>query len=142
MKIELTDTPTIEDEVFVVANTRAHNFAVVPNDFRKVCAFLRDDSDRITGGLVGTTYWHYLDISFLWVAEEHRQRGYATQLMNLVEAEAIARGCTNALVDTFSFQARGFYEKQGFKVFGCLGGFSGQHERYYMHKPLLTAVNA
>ncbi len=134
--IEITETPKLEDEAFVMAHTRAYNAAFTANDFRKVCAFIRDAEGNIIGGLTGITYWQYLEISFLWVAQEHRQHGYASKLVAAAEAEALARGCEHALVDTFSFQARGFYEKQGFQVFGHLVGFCGKHERYYMHKAL------
>ncbi len=142
IQIELTEKPKLEDEAFVMAHTRAHNAAFTPNDFRKMCVFIRNADGELIGGLTGTTYWQYLDIAFLWVSQVHRQQGYASKLVAAAETEALARGCTHALVDTFSFQARGFYEKQGFQVFGCLPGFCGKHERYYMHKSLITTQKA
>jgi hypothetical protein len=36
------------------------------------------------------------------------------------EQEAKARGCRGAWLDTYSFQARGFYERLGYAVFGAL----------------------
>lgn len=40
--------------------------------------------------------------------------------MKRAELYAVERGCTNAFLDTFSFQARPFYEKLGYRVFGIL----------------------
>jgi hypothetical protein len=42
--------------------------------------------------------------------------------------------------DTFSFQARGFYEKLDYSEFGRLSGFSGAHERHFMKKDLAAVV--
>ena len=42
----------------------------------------------------------------------------------------------HALLDTYNFQALGFYQKNGYKVFGRLTGFSGKHDRHYLHKEL------
>ena len=46
------------------------------------------------------------------------------------------RGCHAVRRDTASWQARGFYEKQGYAVFGELDlGFDG-HRLYFMRKDL------
>ncbi|HKR60464.1 MAG TPA: hypothetical protein VJS64_12080, partial [Pyrinomonadaceae bacterium] len=60
----------------------------------------------------------------------------ATALIAAAECEALNRGCSNVLLDTFSFQALGFYKKLGYTEFGCLSGFAGGHERRYLHKSL------
>ena len=53
------------------------------------------------------------------------------------EAEAIRRGCLGAWLDTFSFQARGFYERLGYAVFGALADYPPGHDRFFMQKPLV-----
>ena len=40
--------------------------------------------------------------------------------MNDAEREAIRRGCRGAWLDTYSFQARGFYERLGYTIFGTI----------------------
>jgi ribosomal protein S18 acetylase RimI-like enzyme len=54
------------------------------------------------------------------------------------EAEAVARenGCTGIWLDTFSFQAPGFYEKLGYTVFGTLADYPPGHSRFFLHKTL------
>jgi peptidoglycan hydrolase-like protein with peptidoglycan-binding domain len=54
-----------------------------------------------------------------------RGHGFGRELMKRAELYAVERGCTDAFLDTFSFQARPFYEKLGHRVFGMLGPIDG-----------------
>ncbi|SDH23999.1 Acetyltransferase (GNAT) family protein [Paraburkholderia steynii] len=136
MRIELTDSPDARDEAFVIAQTRAFNAAFTKEDVRPLSVFIRDGEDRILGGLTAKTYWEYLEIQFLWIDESHRANGLASDLMTTAEKEAANRGCKHVFLDTLSFQALGFYEKLGYSEFGRLEGFSGRHDRHFLHKSL------
>jgi ribosomal protein S18 acetylase RimI-like enzyme len=136
MKIEVTSSPSEKDERYIVAKTREYNSTFVPADSKPLCVFARDPGGNIVGGLTGKTYWNYLEVSFLWVQEDKRRAGHATALMSAAEEEARRRGCCSVLLDTFSFQALGFYTKLGYKEFGRISGFSGNHERHYLLKIL------
>ena len=92
-------------------------------------------TERSLAGFPGN-YWNYLEVSFLWVHEQHRGFGHATALMSAAEAEALRRGCFNVVLDTFSFQALGFYKKLGYEEFGQLSRFTGGHVRHYLYKSL------
>ena len=59
--------------------------------------------------------------------------------MKQAEALALARGCDAIFLDTFDFQAPGFYEKLGFEVFGVLPDYPRGHKRFYMVKQLAQA---
>ena len=52
------------------------------------------------------------------------------------EAEARKRGIRNVYLDTFSFQAPGFYKKLGYREFGKLKDFPPGHTRHWMTKAL------
>ena len=56
--------------------------------------------------------------------------------MNRFEAEAARRACTLIYLDTFSFQARPFYENRGYKVVLETQGFTNSIVKYTMHKQL------
>jgi hypothetical protein len=56
--------------------------------------------------------------------------------MSQAEREAIRRGCRGAWLDTFSFQARGFYERLGYTVFGTIAGCPPGHSRFFLKKDL------
>lgn len=101
---------------------------------RPLSLLLEDAQGSVVGGFYGTTYWQWMEIIALWVAPPLRGRGYARRLVLLAEESAGTRGCHGAFVDTFSFQARGFYEKLGYQVFGSLPQFPAGHERFYLRK--------
>jgi ribosomal protein S18 acetylase RimI-like enzyme len=136
MKIEVTAERNEQDDNFVVAQIQAHNNAATVNDFKALRTFVRDEQGNIIGGLLATTYWQYIEVHVLWVSEAHRNAGHASRLLQAAEDEARQRGCKHAFLDTFSFQALGFYRKQGYSEFGRLEEFSGKHDRHYLHKRL------
>lgn len=142
MRIEITDFPRKEDEAFVIAKTIEFNDAFTKMDGKSLSVFARSVEGEITGGLTGKTCWNYLEISYLWVSSSHREAGIGTKLMIAAEAEASARGCPNVVLDTFSFQALGFYKRLGYEEFGRLEGYSGKHARHYLYKKLEQADEA
>ena len=54
-----------------------------------------------------------------------------------MEQAAKERGCTYAHLDTFSFQARPFYEALGYEVFGILDDYPPGHHKFFMKKALM-----
>lgn len=74
----------------------------------------------------------------MWVHAELRGRGLGRHLMEMAEQEGRRLGCHGAYLDTFSFQARPFYERCGYEVFGVLERFPDEHQRYFMRKRLDT----
>jgi GNAT superfamily N-acetyltransferase len=79
-----------------------------------------------------------LFIRYLWVSDSLRGRGIGRELMAGAEAHALERGCHSAWLDTFSFQAPGFYPRLGYTVFGELDYPPG-HKRIFLQKRLAGA---
>ncbi|MDP9315272.1 MAG: GNAT family N-acetyltransferase [Chloroflexota bacterium] len=96
--------------------------------------FLRDEHQTIVGGLTASTYWVWLDIDNLWLHENLRHHGYGGQLLQRAEQVAIQRGCHHARLSTFSFQARGFYEKFGYYVIGQLTDYPPGESYFWLRK--------
>ncbi|MBW4442967.1 MAG: putative N-acetylmannosamine-6-phosphate 2-epimerase [Plectolyngbya sp. WJT66-NPBG17] len=96
--------------------------------------FLIDDRQKIRAGLVGLTRWNWLLIETLWVDESLRQQGFGRRMMMLAEQEAKQRGCTEAILDTFSFQAKGFYEKLGYEMFAQVDDYPSGYSFYQLKK--------
>ena len=103
---------------------------------KMLCYLLETDGKEVVGGVIGETHWDWLYINLMWIREDLRGRGYGKQLLELAEEEARKRGAKNAYLDTFSFQAPGFYKKFGYQVFGELQDFPEGHQRYYCRKEL------
>ncbi len=117
------------------------NAVAVGRDATRVAVvqLAHDDVGVLIGGLIGFRRWDWLYIDHLWVAAAHRHAGIGSQLLRAAEAEAIVHGCTHALLDTFSFQARGFYERLGYRVFATLDDCPAGHQAHYMTKALRPA---
>ena len=96
---------------------------------------LRDpDTQAVVGGLYGMGGFGWAFVKYLAVPDEYRGQGLGSRL--LAEAEAIARtrGYIGVWLDTFEFQARPFYEKLGYTVFGELEGAPNAIPRYFLKK--------
>ena len=106
-----------------------------PSDFEQVAVVLRTGND-IVGGLWGKTVYGWLFVEYLIVPETLRGRDLGAQLMREAERLATERGCVGAWLTTFTFQARGFYEKLGYSVFGELENSPGDNVRLFMRKRL------
>ncbi len=76
-------------------------------------------------------------VSILWVDENHRGKYYGSLLLNHVEDAARQLGAKLIHLDTFDFQARGFYIKQGYQEFASLPGHpAANNTAFYMKKIL------
>ncbi|NIH11546.1 MAG: GNAT family N-acetyltransferase [Serratia symbiotica] len=136
MNINVTDQPNPNDKEFIIDSLWAHNDKTQPVDIHPLFLTLTDDDNQIVAGLVARTWWGGLEVQYLWVGDQYRQSGYGRQLMLQAEEEARKRGCHMACVDTFDFQAKGFYEKLGYRVFGDFPGYAHRHTRHYLAKNL------
>jgi GNAT superfamily N-acetyltransferase len=80
--------------------------------------------------------WGILYIDVLFVEESHRGQQLGSLLLSKVEAEAKSMGASLSHLDTFDWQAKDFYLKQRYEVFGVFEGCPKGHKRYYMKKTL------
>jgi GNAT superfamily N-acetyltransferase len=90
------------------------------------------ETEAVLGGLWGDTGFMQLHVGQLFVSESLRGNGHGSRLILCAEQEARRRGCVGAWLDTFSFQARGFYERLGYAVFGTIDDFPPGHSRLFM----------
>jgi len=70
----------------------------------------------------------------LWVDEAERSRRIGEQLMQQMEEYARSIHCRLMVVETFSFQAPGFYKKLGFREFGVIEDHPAGHSFHYFEK--------
>jgi GNAT superfamily N-acetyltransferase len=133
--IDIPEAPAAEDREAVLALLAEHNEASgYPPDSRPLAVLLRDESGIVVGGLWGKTGYDWLFVEFLVVPEALRGRGVGARLMEAAEAAAKARGCVGAWLTTFPFQARGFYEKLGYGLFGEIENSPGDNVRLFLKK--------
>lgn len=139
MKIDIVESASQDDRQLVERALIDHatDAGIEQRNYRPLSVFLRDDGNSTVGGIIGATVWGWLEIKLLWVSAEHRDQGFGTKLVRAAEAEAERRGCHHALVDTFDFQARGFYERMGYERFGRLDDYPKGHARFFFQKQLI-----
>ena len=138
----LTDAGEAADRESILRGLQRFNEAGGgPSDFRPLAVLLRGEGGETIGGLWGRTAWCWLFVELLFVPEPLRRAGAGRELMRRAEAEAIKRGCLGAWLDTFSFQARGFYERLGYSVFGQLDSYPPGHSRFFLRKSLVPATS-
>jgi GNAT superfamily N-acetyltransferase len=142
--ITLTDAPDPSARQAVLSGLIAYNAAWTgPTTYQPLALLLTDPADGpVIGGLWGGTHFGYLFIELLYLPEALRRSGLGSRLIRAAEAEALRRGCTAVWLDTFSFQARGFYEKLGYSVFGTLPDCPPGHSRYFLRRQLTASRDA
>lgn len=117
MKIERIDSITPEFEEVVYRGF--DNFAEQNNielNFSSFVFALKDEQNKICGGLVGGTLYDGVHIKDLLVDESLRHRGYGFKLISEVEALFKGKEYTHITLSTYEFQAPKFYEKCGFEL--------------------------
>jgi GNAT superfamily N-acetyltransferase len=138
--VEITASPGQLDLDFLAERLAEFNDGDVgPSGKRALAVFVRNESNVIVGGISGYTAWGWLYVQWLWVDAPQRGRGMAARMLEAAEAEAIARGCHGAFIDTFNPVAARAYERQGYSRFGELADFPVGRSRVFLQKRLPTS---
>jgi GNAT superfamily N-acetyltransferase len=106
------------------------------SEYDSLSIFLRGPHGEIRGGLLGAIWGGWLHVSYLWVEESLRGRGFGRRLIAGAERYAAERGCHSVWLTTFSFQAPGFYRKLGYELFATLDGCPPGHAHHFLRKRL------
>lgn len=131
------DQPAEQDLEFLEDQINRYNMAQVGAfDARRLAIFVRDEQQAILAGITGYTWAGMCEIQFLWVAAELRGQGYGGRLLAAAEQEARARGCQIIVLNSYSFQAPGFYQQHGYSLVGQIDGCPPNHSNHYFKKML------
>lgn len=139
MKNYIIEKSTQEDFNIVDDGIIEFNFSKVPfsreKSFKAINRVIRDDKGNVIAGINTVMYcWDCLYVDVLWVKEDFRKEGLGSALLNEIENIAKENGCYLIHLDTFDFQAKDFYLKHGYEVFGVLDDCPREHKRYFMKK--------
>jgi GNAT superfamily N-acetyltransferase len=134
-RISIPDRPSAADREAILGHLAAFNAQNgYPADPAPVAILLQNEVGETIGGLWGKTVYAWLYVEFLTVPESLRGQDVGTALMTEAETIARARACVGAWLTTFTFQARGFYEKLGYSVFAELPDSPPGNERIFLRK--------
>lgn len=115
---------------------RFNRKAAGPLKYKRVVLTLRGKSGKVLGGLILQSYWKESFVELLWLSDEVRRQGHGRALIEEAERRARRRGSRMLHLNTYSFQAPGFYEKLGFRRFGTVAGSPRGARRHYYVKIL------
>ena len=134
-KIEIEDEPDAATRRLIDEGLERYNTARAgPDGAKDLWVLARNGRNEVQGGLKGRTFYGWFFIDWLWVADDSRGSGIGDRLMDKAEAEAQARGCIGAYVDTYSFQAPAFYERHGYAEFGRIDDLPPGHACIWLKK--------
>ena len=142
MKVEVDCEPSKTDMDVLSQGIIAFNNEQIPDlepieHEKRFHVFARDEDGNVQGGIRATCFWNTLHIELLWLAKETRGSGIGRDLVDRAEDYAREHKCTNALVETTSWQAKPFYEKNGYLHMATLNDRPKGHASHYLRKTLI-----
>lgn len=136
--ITVEEKPSDDDCRFLGRSLYEFNLSQTGLEVGRIAVFLRDGEGNIIGGTLGSTPLARLHIDILWVRDDIRGQGYGTRLLLAAEQEAIKKACRYAHLETLSFQAPGFYQKLGYRIFAQFDDVADKYIWYFMMKDLVA----
>ncbi|MNZ58218.1 Acetyltransferase (GNAT) family protein [compost metagenome] len=138
LRIELSQEPTPEERQAILDPLRAYNIANAgEGHYREIALLVRDEqSNEVLGGLYARLFYQWMFIDLLSVPEQARGQGLGARLMQMAEEQARELRCIGMYLDTFEFQAPGFYRKMGFSEVGQIADYPRGSKRFFFQKRL------
>lgn len=120
--LTVTEAPDAEARAAIDDGLRRFNVEQSGIDDSRPLAVVASDpeTNAVLGGLTGRTSLGLLFIDLFFLPATLRGGGIGSRILKLAEDEARRRGCSAAMLYTISFQAPGFYECHGYRVFGTI----------------------
>ena len=107
-----------------------------PLRYSRTVLTVRDLKGKLLGGTILQSYWKETYVELLWLSAQARRLGLGRRLIQEAERRARRRGSVLLHLNTYSFQAPGFYEKLGFKRLGGMQGSPRGESRHFYAKHL------
>jgi ribosomal protein S18 acetylase RimI-like enzyme len=118
----------------ILAPLVAYNESVAPDgNWGLLAVTVRDPDGAVVGGLWGRTGYGMLFVELLALGPA-RGEGLGRRVMALAEEEARRRGLSGIWLDTWTFQAPGFYVRLGFTECGRIPDYPPGHDRVFYVK--------
>lgn len=134
-EIEECDSSQDQDEVVAILR-RYNTLQAGQANYKRLDSKICDADGKIICRLV---WWNSLGLAVCWNSGGRRWRSPPanwSRLLDAAEAEARKRNCHGVFLDTYTFQAREFYERKGYKVYGKLEDFPKGYTKFYLWKEL------
>jgi ribosomal protein S18 acetylase RimI-like enzyme len=126
-----------EEEFSIISNgvTEYGRSLAIGGDARPIACFAYDQG-KLIAGATGRTEFSRLFVSYLWASEEFRNQGLGTKALMCLEAEAIKRGCRDAIIETLSDRVAVLYRRLGYVTLASIPNYVGHFNRHILLKQL------
>ena len=94
------------------------------------------DGEKLIGGAIGFIQYNWYFLDMLYVDTKYRKKGIATKLITEIEKYSKDKKLTGIRMETWNFQAKGFYEKMGYTVWAQIENCPPGTIDYYLKKNL------
>jgi GNAT superfamily N-acetyltransferase len=104
---------------------RAYNYRFVGEypDSQPVRMDARDAQGQLVAGIRAGVFLYWLHTDVLWVHDDHRGQGLGSHLLRMAEHQARELGARHSKLETFEWQARGFYLRHGYEEYARIDNF-------------------
>ena len=120
----------------LIAFNAAHLSEDLKHRYEELNFNLTGEAGGFGAGVRSALCLNWLELDILWVDEKQRHQGYGSQLLLEIERIAREKSCDFIMLNTFSFQAPGFYKKHGYQLMTTLENAPTGHRHYYFKKDL------
>jgi GNAT superfamily N-acetyltransferase len=136
--VTLTDAPSAEAQAAIEHGLGRYNAEQAGySDARSLAVLVSDPATHaVVGGLLGRTSLGLLFVDLFFLPADLRGHRLGSDVIEQAEEEAKRRGCRASVLYTISFQAPGFYERHGYRVFGTIPCDPPGTSRVFMVKDL------
>ena len=136
-ELVVTDTISLDIQRAIGGGLDRFNQAMTGiSDFKSLAVVVKDPATGdAVGGAIGRSSLGLLFLDLFYLPETMRGAGLGTAVLRMFEDEGRKRGCRAAVLYTISFQAPGFYERNGWHRFGEVPSKPGI-SRIFMTKEL------
>lgn len=125
LKIEVSDKKEFQEYVWnglVASNEKKcqwfqKNPASGANEYKNFFAF---DEGKLIGGAIGFILYEWYFLEGLWIKDSYQSQKVGTSLMKKVEEYVKKEKLIGIRLETWDFQAKGFYEKLGYTMYGTI----------------------
>lgn len=128
MEFQITDKIEENDKAEILAGLIKYDLARIEDkNPKELGIYLRDKQGKILAGIIGETHGK-------WLMIELRGQCVGSQILEKAESTAKERGCRFVFLDTFSFQASGFYKKHGYQEAFILNEYPSLERKFSSQK--------
>ncbi len=139
MEYSISYTSSADNEDIQILYDGLKDHMIAQRDLKPIsffAYFIRDEENKVVGGLTGCIMYGCLVVDTLWVAEFLRGQGYGVKLMQMAESHGIENLCKLMTVNTMDWEALDFYKKLGFYVEFERIGYEKNSSFYFLRKDL------